>query len=177
MTKYSIVANVKYLKYVLRHKWFVAVECFRRGQYWRGIVHDLSKFRPSEWFPYVEYFCTDRKSTEWFDLYAQYGLAELAPWGASVLDRFDAAWLLHQRRNPHHWQYWMLREDDGGNKLIPMPHEYLVEMLCDWIAAGKAQGKPDTKAWYIANREKIVLRSRQRAWVEMQLGIGGKGAA
>jgi hypothetical protein len=163
--------HVKYLKYVVRHKWFVLVECWKRGFYWRGLAHDISKFLPSEWVPYVEYFCTNRRETEFWDLQAKYGCAELAPWGASVEDHFNFAWLLHQRRNPHHWQYWLLKQDDGPMFPLPMPHRYVVEMLCDWIGAGKAQGKPDTKAWYLKNRDRIILRDASRKWIERELGI------
>lgn len=163
--------HLTYLRYLIRHKWFVLFECWKRGLYLHGIVHDLSKFRPSEWFPYVEYFCTDRRSTEWFDMQAKWGCAELAPWGESVEDWFNLAWLKHQHRNPHHWQYWILRNDDGSMFPLPMPQKYLTEMLCDWIGAGKAQGKPDTAAWYQANAHKMLLRQEQREWIERELGV------
>jgi hypothetical protein len=45
-----------YFKYILKHKYYCFIECWKLGIPWRGIVHDLSKFRPCEWFPYVEYF-------------------------------------------------------------------------------------------------------------------------
>lgn len=48
--------HLKYLSYILRHKWYVFVECCKRGIYWRGFMHDMSKFLPSQWFPYVNYF-------------------------------------------------------------------------------------------------------------------------
>lgn len=165
--------HIKYLRYLLRHKWFVLVECWKRGLIWRGLVHDLSKFIPSEWNAYAEYFYGDLRSTEWFDLYARYsGVPELAPWGESIEDRFNLAWLLHQHRNPHHWQYWLLKQDDGGPHIIlPMPEQYRTEMLCDWIGAGKAMGKPDTKAWYLANRDNIVLHSTTEEWIERELGV------
>jgi len=37
---------LKYLKYLLRHKWFVMLECFKEGLFWLGLTHDLSKFSP-----------------------------------------------------------------------------------------------------------------------------------
>ena len=46
----------KYLSYVLRHRWFVFIECCKLGIPWRGLVHDLSKFIPSEFIPYARYF-------------------------------------------------------------------------------------------------------------------------
>ena len=48
--------HFQYASYVIRHKWFVMLACFRMGLYWRGIKHDLSKLLPSEWVPYTNYF-------------------------------------------------------------------------------------------------------------------------
>ena len=47
---------IAYLKYVLRHKRYVAQERFREGMYWRAFVHDMSKFLPSEFIPYAKHF-------------------------------------------------------------------------------------------------------------------------
>jgi len=33
-----------FLNYLIRHKWYVFVECCRYGVPWRGISHDMSKF-------------------------------------------------------------------------------------------------------------------------------------
>lgn len=53
----TIKANWNYLKYVVRHKWFVFWACRALGvPLWQSIVHDWTKFLPSEWFPYVRYF-------------------------------------------------------------------------------------------------------------------------
>ncbi len=45
---------LKYLRYIIKHKWYVARACFREGLWWAALTHDLSKFRPGEWFPYLE---------------------------------------------------------------------------------------------------------------------------
>ena len=37
---------------------------------------------------------------------------------------FDSAWLLHQKRNAHHWQYWVLLEDEGNTKALEMDDKY-----------------------------------------------------
>jgi len=90
--------HLKYLSYVIRHRWYVFVECLKMGLVWRGLVHDLSKFLPSEWFPYVNYF-----NGEWRckgDVPPDYKAPQ------EIKADFDLAWLKHQHRNPHHWQYW-----------------------------------------------------------------------
>lgn len=42
----NVKGHLAYLWYVLRHKYFVFVECCRLGVPWRGLVHDLSKLSP-----------------------------------------------------------------------------------------------------------------------------------
>lgn len=146
--------HLKYASYVLRHRWFVFVECLKLGIIWRGLVHDLSKFLPSEWFPYVNYF-----NGEWRckgDVPKDYKAPK------PIEAAFDLAWLKHQHRNPHHWQFWRLREDDGGTKLIPMPPKYVKEMLADWRGAGRAQGFDKLGPWYEKNHLKIELHRESR---------------
>jgi len=146
--------HTKYASYVIRHRWFVFVECVKLGIPLRGLLHDLSKFRPDEWVPYVNYF-----NGEWRckgDVPPGYK----AP--PEVEAAFDAAWLRYQHRNPHHWQYWRLREDDGGTKLLPMPEKFVREMLADWRGAGKAQGFEKLGPWYAKNHRKIELHPRTR---------------
>lgn len=54
------------------------------------------------------------------------------------------AWQHHKGHNPHHYEFWMDKFDDGCY-VTRMPFEYTVEMLCDNLAAGKAyQGKKFT---------------------------------
>ena len=156
----------RYLKYLIVHKWYVFVECVKRGIGWQGLVHDLSKFRPDEFIPYMRYF---------YGVYPTRAEAHIQyPYG-DVLNReqvdadFDLAWLKHQHRNPHHPQYWVLREDEGKTNILDMPMKYRVEMLCDWIGAGKALGKPDILAWYAAKGKNHPLNPNTREWIEAQL--------
>jgi len=44
-------------------------------------------------------------------------------------------------------------------------------MLADWRGSGRTFGKPDTRAWYEANRDKMLLHPETRLWVELELGI------
>jgi hypothetical protein len=46
--------HLRYLSYVVCHKWFVFVAGLKTGApFWRLLIHDWSKFMPSEWRPYV----------------------------------------------------------------------------------------------------------------------------
>lgn len=170
--------HAKYLSYVIRHKWFVFIACCRLGIPLAGLIHDWSKFLPSEWFPYVENFYGTRKSTEALDAIGEFGCAELAPYGYFVGDRFNVAWNHHQKRNPHHWQYWLITMDNGETFPLPMPDRYRREMLADWIGAGRAiTGRYDVASWYAKNRDRILLRSETRAWIDERIGRSGPAVA
>ena len=156
----------KYFRYVIRHKWFVFLEARRLGIPWLGLIHDLSKFMPNEFIPYSEFFY-GKKSVDPKDATGYY-----KPTDTGDLN-FDMAWLRHQKRNKHHWQWWVLPNDDGGFKVFEMPEIYRLEMLADWKGAGRAQGKPDTRAWYIHNKEKMLFGIATRKWIEDHLSING----
>ena len=144
----------KYLGYVLRHKWFVLLECIRLGIIWRGIFHDLSKFLPSEFIPYARYFYgkKGKNISRGRDKTGYYSA------GSTGKASFDYAWLLHQKRNPHHWQWWILPKDDGSTKTFPMPVNVIKEMLCDWRGAQRAQrSKWGVSEWYEKNKGKMKL--------------------
>jgi hypothetical protein len=149
--------HFKYLRYVLRHKWFVLVAGLRvRAPIWRLLIHDWSKFLPQEWFPYVSSF---------------YG-----GWGKDrppeVREAFDQAWNHHQKTNKHHWQYWLLTNDSDEPKSRPleMPEKYAREMVADWAGAGRAiTGKWGALDWYKKNEEKILLHPRTKDLVKTLL--------
>jgi len=147
-----------YLKYVLRHKWYVAKFCFRYRLFWRGIMHDMSKFRPSEFIPYAKYFYTKEGKIS----------HNATP---EEQENFDTAWLLHQKRNDHHWQYWICPQDDGGYKAIqPKDPCTIIEMVCDWQGASMAQsGKDNVEKWYEKNEEKIILHEEAKDFLELIL--------
>ncbi len=148
----------QYLTYLFKHKWYVLIECWKVGLYWRGIVHNLSKFRPSELIPYANYFY-NLSLGEYNGFY-----------NPGNNEKFDIAWLKHIHRNPHHWQHWLLQQNDGEQKAIEMPYNYMKEMLCDWNGAGKAQGKGNnTKEWYLENRRKMILHQTTRGWLDKKI--------
>lgn len=153
-----IRAFFSYASYVIRHKWFVFVACWKQGLIWRGLVHDLSKFRPDEWFPYMCYFNLPKGHRRHSE------------------KAFDEAWLRHIHRNPHHWQHWILQEDSpvnprGEPKVLEMPKKYWEEMVCDWIGAGLAQGHGyDVRPWYDKSKSKIKLHAATRDFVEEVIG-------
>jgi hypothetical protein len=165
-----------YFRYVVYHKWVVMRECFKRGLVWQGLVHDLSKFLPSEYIPYANHFYNKDGSKK--EARGKTGYYKPTDTGD---EKFDFAWLLHQKRNKHHWQWWVLPEDDGGVKVLPIPWEYRTEIICDWVGAGKAQGflspKNDpyleTRRWYHKNKDKMQLHEHTRQEIEKEIGYKG----
>lgn len=157
-------AHLRYLSYVVRHKWFVLLAGLRTGApLWRLVIHDWSKFLPSEWFPYVAYFYGPKVKGDPRGPDASYDPAT----GSRA---FNAAWLHHQHLNPHHWQHWVLREDSGATFALPMPEHFVREMVADWMGAGRAQGHgDDVRPWYVTNRDKMVLHAATRCLVETLL--------
>ena len=114
----------KYLKHFLtvyRHRKIVRKECFLCGLWWQGITHDLSKYSFAEFASSARYFQGDRSPIE----------AQKEDQG------YSEAWLHHKGHNKHHWEYWT-DFDDGGNVVpLKIPYKYVVEMVCDYIGAGK----------------------------------------
>jgi hypothetical protein len=151
------MSYLKYFWYVVRHKFWVIVAGRKLGvSLWRCFTHDLSKFRPSEFFPYADYF---------------YG-GPYKPRSEMGIREFDAAWLKHQHRNPHHWQHWLLREDDGPAKPIDMPRKYAKEMVADWMGAGRAiTGKWGISEWYAKNKYHIILSEGTQEIVNYYLSM------
>ena len=118
---------------VFRHKNKVLINCAKCGILWRGLVHDLSKFSPTEFFESVKYYQGNRSPI---------GVCRRAT-GVSN------AWLHHKGRNKHHIEYWL----DPDCAVTPvMPYKYAVECVCDKIAATKIyNGKsytPDKALWH-----------------------------
>jgi len=149
-------ANLRYLSYVVSHKWFVLLAGLKVGApLWRLVIHDWSKLTPSEWRPYVLSF------------YGPWKYADRPP---HVVAAFDRAWLHHQHVNPHHWQHWVLREDSGAVKRLEMPEHFAREMVADWMGAGRAiTGRWETAEWYAKNRDKIEMHPNTRVLVERLL--------
>ena len=146
---------LEYFKYIIRHKWLVLLECMDLGIEIRGILHDISKFRPSEFIPYAKHFYNEDGSKK-----------QHVP-----DDDFDAAFLHHLSANKHHWQYWVKIVNPNEMVALDMPEVYIREMVADWNAMSRAQGNLDAKTWYQANKDKMILSIKTRVKVEEMLGV------
>lgn len=123
----------------------------RPNSNWQVIFdHDSSKSQPDEYIAYDAYFYGGNRS------YA-------------VVNAFQHAWLLHIHRNPHHWQYWILMNDDPGEGAIclEMPYNYIIEMICDWWSFSWQKGDlSEIFSWYDEHSHYIKLAPKTRKVVE-----------
>ena len=113
-------------------------------------AHDQSKSEPDEYKAYDAYFYGGNRSY-------------------SVVRAYEKAWLIHLHRNPHHWQHWILINDDPkeGELILEMPYNYIVEMICDWWAFSWQKGKLDEIfSWYDEHSEYMKLHPTTRKTIE-----------
>lgn len=118
---------IQHFKTITHHRQLVFRHCIKAGIPWQGLVHDLSKYSPTEFIPGARYY-----------------LGYKSP---NVLERerngSSRAWMHHKGRNKHHFEYWIdyqLKTRKPGP--VRMPDRYLIEMFCDRVAASKVyQGK------------------------------------
>lgn len=118
---------LEHLRTINHHKMLVMKQCFQVGLYKQGLLHDLSKYMPTEFFVGCKYYQGDRSPNN----------AEREEKG------YSAAWMHHKGRNKHHFEYWNDYTLEKGKITAPveMPRKYVAEMLMDRIAASKIYEK------------------------------------
>lgn len=113
-------------------------------------AHDTSKNYSEEYNAYDRYFYGNNRSYQ-------------------VVQDFNYAWLYHIHSNPHHWQYWILNNDDPeeGEIIMDMPYNYILEMICDWWAFSWSKGNlREVYDWYQKRYYYIKLSDRTRETVD-----------
>ena len=147
---------------ITQHRHLVCKYCFRLGLYRQGLMHDLSKYSPCEFWRGAKYYQGYRSPND----------AERKANGVSL------AWLHHKGRNRHHFEYWIdycLAEDGsvymGGCK---MPLRFVAEMFCDRIAACKIYLKEaytDSAPYdyYLRSKGHILIHPETSAVIEHML--------
>ena len=134
MTLKKLLHNFNgHLHTVNSHRRLVRKYCFKLGLYRQGLMHDLSKYSPSEFIPGVKYYQDGHRS----------------PNNAQREDEgVSKAWLHHKGRNKHHFEYWIDYDVDGSRTVLAgmkMPVKYVAEMFCDRIAASRIYNKEKYK--------------------------------
>lgn len=115
--------------------------------------HDRSKWDGEEYEPYDNYF-----------------------YGEPDEDSFNRAWLHHIHNNPHHWQHWLLMNDDGKYRepgkvvALEMPKANVIEMVADWWSFSWQGGDLyEMFGWYESHKDCMVLHQNTREYVEWVL--------
>ena len=109
---------INHLKTINKHKYYVTMLCFKCGLYKQGLLHDLSKYSPTELKTGAKYWVGTRSPNS----------IERETIG------YSTAWLHHKGRNKHHPEYWY--DPMSRNPMPVIPYKYIVEMICDNLAAG-----------------------------------------
>ena len=125
---------------ITRHRHQVIRNCYHAGILWQGLRHDLSKYSPTEFIPGAKYYQGDRSPN-----------AE-----EREVNGYSVAWMHHQGRNKHHFEYWQDYHPQTRMKQpVKMPLRYVKEMFCDRVAASKIYyGKDYTEDMPLAYYEK-----------------------
>lgn len=113
---------------ITHHKILVMQGCFRIGLYKQGLLHDMSKYSPTEFLVGCRYY-----------------KGYMSPNNAERADRgYSSAWLHHKGRNKHHLEYWIdyavsNGDDKAHTKMegMKMPIRYVCEMFIDRVSASK----------------------------------------
>ena len=112
-----------HLSTVTRHRHMVMVHCFKAGIIKRGLLHDLSKFSPTEFIPGVLYYQGSRSPNE----------------KEREVTGYSRAWMHHKGRNTHHFEYWTDYSTVTGTlDPMKMPDIYIFEMFCDRVRPKRA---------------------------------------
>ena len=125
---------LQHLQTINHHKYLVMKECFEVGLYKQGLLHDMSKYSPTEFLVGCRYYQGNRSPNN----------AEREATG------YSWAWLHHKGRNKHHYEYWIDYSVIPGEGMVglKMPLRYVVEMFMDRIAASKTYQGEAYRNWH-----------------------------
>ena len=145
---------------ITNHKLLVMKSCFKVGLYKQGLLHDLSKYNPVEFFAGIKYYN-----------------GSISPNGIQKKQEgLSEAWLHHKGRNKHHFEYWIdygIKESEGL-KGMNMPTKHVVEMFIDRMSASKNYLKEkytqrSALEYYEARKDYYILHPESRELLEFLL--------
>lgn len=148
----------KHFKLITIHKWYVFKNCCKAGIPLRGLLHDLSKYSPTEFLESIKYYQGDSSPID----------------ACKKANGYSKAWLHHKGHNSHHYEYWQDNFDKGGEAL-QMPFKDSLEMVCDYLAAGKAYMKKEFtyeaeyEWWKRKISNPIAMHPQTKEFIDMML--------
>lgn len=113
---------IKHFRTITHHRHLVIYHAFKCGIFFQGMMHDMSKYSPTEFGAGARFYKGNKSPNE----------------GERELYGYSNAWMHHKGRNKHHFEYWT-DYDSVTKQMSPvkMPVKYVVEMFCDRVAASK----------------------------------------
>jgi hypothetical protein len=150
-----------HFKTITAHKLLVQQECFRVGLYRQGLLHDLSKYSPEEFWVGARYYTGTESPNN----------------GERRAIGYSSAWLHHKGRNRHHYEYWIdysTHMIKNGYTPVKMPGRYVAEMFCDRVAAskiyhGRKYSDSDPLNYYLRGNTSRFLHPETAALLEKLL--------
>jgi hypothetical protein len=143
------------------HKYYVFLACLQlNAPFYLAIFHDNSKFNLQEFMYYAQYFFDKNGNPN--NIKRIYGENVIG----NLPEKFEKIWLNHQKINKHHYNYWIIFENNEI-KPIPIPDKYIKEMIADWIGVSKTSLiNKDVLKWYLENKNSIILHPDTRIKIE-----------
>ena len=157
-----------HFKTITKHRNKVISHCFKSGIFWRGILHDLSKYSYTEFIKGVKYYQGTRSPNEM----------------EREVIGYSEAWMHHKGRNQHHFEYWVdYNPVTKKNEPVKMPVVFVKEMFCDRVAASKIyQGKNYVESqpleYFLRGKDRRVIHPETsdllESWLLMRSQKGEK---
>jgi len=147
----EIEKNVGYGEYLIPHKYYVYQAARELGLPWaQAAKHDLSKFGPTEWPAYANWFNGPKGIQGTKD--------------PETFAKFRKAVQHHYAHNPHHWRALHLHPNE-------VPINIKMESVADWWGVTKAKNPkaPTFKNWFEQHRETLPIDNATKDEIEMRL--------
>lgn len=149
----------KHFKTITEHRHKVIAHCYQSGILFQGLMHDLSKYSPTEFGVGAKYYIGTRSPNE----------------GERAERGYSSAWMHHKGRNKHHYEYWTDYNPKSKQiEPVKMPLKYVIEMFCDRVAASKIYMKEhytDSSAleYFLNAKDRIEIHPETSALLEKLL--------
>lgn len=178
----------QHFKTITKHRHKVMWLCFRIGLFKQGLLHDLSKYSPIEFLTSAKYYQGNRspidaeKEDKGYSLawqhhkghnphHWEYRVDNLGPVPTKVSGIFRPS--IRNSYNPELNKDRIVEtiEYKSNPTAIEIPYNYLLEMICDMVAAGQVYlGDKWTKEspleFYDNNKNKMLLHDKSRKLLE-----------
>jgi len=150
----------KHFKKICTHKYWVFHYCKKAGIPIQGVLHDLSKFSPTEFWESTRYYQGTSSPID----------------ACKKENGWSEAWMHHKGRNKHHYEFWLDNFDYGGTP-IEMPMKYKKEMLCDYLGAGNAYYGKDFSYqkeldwWKNKESKPLAMHPNDKAFIDKYINL------